>query len=52
MCDKGEGGVKNLKKVDDVIYGWPLEGKKSCEIELYFTRFLVQGKKSVKIKLK
>ena len=23
MGDKGEGGVKNLKKNDDIIYGWP-----------------------------
>ena len=23
MGDKGEGGVKNLKKIDDIIYGWP-----------------------------
>ena len=24
MGDNGKGGVKNLKKMGDVIYGWPL----------------------------
>ena len=22
MGDKGEGGIKNLKKMDDIIFGW------------------------------
>ena len=37
MGEKGEGGVKNLKKMGDIIYGRPLFSIGSlCKHNLYF----------------
>ena len=30
MGDKGKGGIKNLKKMGDIIYGQPLRTTTSC----------------------
>ena len=34
MGDKGEGGVKNLKKMGFVIYGWPIKIQRNPAVKV------------------